>query len=168
VINCTGCGAPMRLDKARGIFVCDHCGGQQEMPAVLGDVDLGRETESLCPLCSKPLSTARLDGYPLLCCARCFGMLIPMDCLAAAIDAVRVRENRSVRAVPPRNQIPGGRVIACPTCGTPMLAHIYGGPGNVVIDSCERCEVNWLDPGELRRMALAPDGQAPLRTKHID
>jgi Zn-finger nucleic acid-binding protein len=38
-----------------------------------------------------------------------------------------------------------------------MAAHIYGGPGNVVIDSCENCQVNWLDHGELRRMALAPD-----------
>ena len=33
----------------------------------------------------------------------------------------------------------------------------YGGPGNVVIDTCERCLVNWLDPGELRRIAIAPD-----------
>jgi Zn-finger nucleic acid-binding protein len=33
-----------------------------------------------------------------------------------------------------------------------------GGPGNVVIDTCERCRVNWLDSGELRRIAVAPDG----------
>jgi hypothetical protein len=26
-----------------------------------------------------------------------------------------------------------------------------------VIDSCERRLVNWLDQGELRRIALAPD-----------
>jgi len=43
-----------------------------------------------------------------------------------------------------------------------MLAHVYGGPGNIVIDTCERCQLNWLDPGELRRIALAPDG-APRR-----
>ena len=28
--------------------------------------------------------------------------------------------------------------------------------GNVVIDTCEPCGVNWLDPGELRRIAVAP------------
>jgi Zn-finger nucleic acid-binding protein len=38
-----------------------------------------------------------------------------------------------------------------------MLAHPYGGPGNLTIDTCERCGVNWLDPGELRRIAMAPD-----------
>jgi Zn-finger nucleic acid-binding protein len=38
-----------------------------------------------------------------------------------------------------------------------MIDHPYGGPGNVVIDTCERCGVNWLDPGELRRIAMAPD-----------
>jgi Zn-finger nucleic acid-binding protein len=152
----------MRLDEARNVLICDHCGSQRELPASLGYVKLGSQTSHLCPLCSTPLSASRLDGYPLLCCARCSGMLIAMNCLAAVIDAVRIRENRSVRAVPARDQVPGERTIACPLCGKPMLAHIYGGPGNVVIDSCEKCQVNWLDAGELRRMALAPD--TPART----
>src|SRR5262249_46750709 len=105
------------------------------------------------------------DGYPLHCCPRCSGMLIAMDCFAAVIDAVRIRENRSVRAVPARDQAVGERTIACPLCGKPMLAHVYGGPGNVVIDSCEGCQVNWLDPGELRRIALAPDSPIPRRPR---
>jgi Zn-finger nucleic acid-binding protein len=146
----------MRLDE-RGIFVCDYCGGQRELPAGLGYVNLGSQTANLCPLCAAPLSASRLDGYSFLCCARCAGMLVGMDCFAALIDAVRIREQRSVRTVPARDQSPGDRTIACPLCGKPMIAHVYGGPGNVVIDSCENCQVNWLDPGELRRMALAPD-----------
>ena len=40
-----------------------------------------------------------------------------------------------------------------------MTSHHYGGPGNIVMDTCERCELNWLDPGELRRIALAPDSR---------
>jgi Zn-finger nucleic acid-binding protein len=36
-----------------------------------------------------------------------------------------------------------------------MLNHVYGGPGNLVIDTCESCRLNWLDPGELRRLARA-------------
>jgi Zn-finger nucleic acid-binding protein len=27
----------------------------------------------------------------------------------------------------------------------------------VIIDNCERCELNWLDYGELRRIVQAPD-----------
>ena len=38
-----------------------------------------------------------------------------------------------------------------------MIGHPYGGPGNVNIDTCERCSVIWLDRNELRRIALAPD-----------
>ena len=93
----------------------------------------------------------------MLCCARCFGMLIDMSRFTTIIDAVRAREQRAVRMVPPRRHDPTDRLIHCPTCRQPMLGHLYGGPGNVVIDTCERCLVNWLDPGELRRIAIAPD-----------
>jgi hypothetical protein len=33
-----------------------------------------------------------------------------------------------------------------------MDTHPYGGPGNVIIDNCERCELNWLDYGELAKV----------------
>jgi Zn-finger nucleic acid-binding protein len=38
-----------------------------------------------------------------------------------------------------------------------MIGYPYGGPGNVNLDSCERCSVIWLDRNELRRIVLAPD-----------
>ena len=85
-------------------------------------------------------------------------MLIAMNQFAAVIDALRAREARTFRVAPPRRQDPAGRVVTCPSCAQPMHGHIYGGPGNVVIDSCERCQVNWLDSGELRQIAAAPDG----------
>ena len=37
-----------------------------------------------------------------------------------------------------------------------MITHPYYGPGNVVIDSCEPCELVWLDFGELRQIVDAP------------
>ena len=37
-----------------------------------------------------------------------------------------------------------------------MDTHYYGGPGNVIIDACDRCDLNWLDAGELMRIVLAP------------
>jgi len=148
----------MRMDRDHGTLVCDHCGTHEEPPVLVDGVELQNETSRMCPDCSTPLSSGRLEGCPLLCCPRCFGMLIGMDRFAAIIDAVRVRETTSVRSALPRRQDPGDRVIDCPSCGRHMLAHLYGGPGNVVIDTCERCQVNWLDPGELRRIAFAPDG----------
>jgi Zn-finger nucleic acid-binding protein len=38
-----------------------------------------------------------------------------------------------------------------------METHPYGGGGNVIIEDCERCELNWLDHGELERIVQAPD-----------
>jgi Zn-finger nucleic acid-binding protein len=157
VANCNACGGPLRIDRDRGLLVCDHCGSHHDVPPALEYLELLSETSSVCPICSTPLSTSRLDGHALLCCAHCFGMLIDMSRFTTIIDAVRARERRSVRIVPPRRHDPTDRLINCPTCRQPMLGHLYGGPGNVVIDTCERCLVNWLDPGELRRIAIAPD-----------
>ena len=33
-----------------------------------------------------------------------------------------------------------------------MMSHLYGGPGTLAIDTCERCLVNWLDAGELEKV----------------
>lgn len=157
VAKCDNCGAPVRFDRNKGILACDHCGGQREAPAIVEQLELLNETTQLCPTCSTPLSTSRLEGHALLACPRCSGMLIDMNRFATVIDAVRASEERPFRIALPRRQNPGDRLLNCPSCRQPMLCHIYGGPGNVVIDSCERCQLNWLDPGELRRIATAPD-----------
>jgi hypothetical protein len=72
----------------------------------------------------------------------------------SVIDAASAHEDQH-SVVLPRQQNPGDRVLTCPRCRQSMISHFYGGPGNLVIDTCERCQVNWLDPGELRRMARA-------------
>ena len=146
----------MRVDPGQGLLVCDHCGSEREPPVVVEHLELLGETSTMCPACSTPLSNGRLEGHPLLCCAQCFGILIDMNRFVAVIEAVRSSEARSSLGVLPRRQNPSDRLLACPTCGQPMVGHFYGGPGNIVIDTCERCLVNWLDPGELRRIALAP------------
>jgi Zn-finger nucleic acid-binding protein len=156
VTRCDSCGAPLRVDRETGFLVCDHCGSLKEAPGPIEHLEMLSETASDCPVCGAHLSNARLEGLSLLCCARCYGMLIDMDQFATVIDALRAAEPRTFRIALPRRQNPGERLIRCPTCGDAMLSHVYGGPGNVVIDTCERCHVNWLDPGELRRIAVAP------------
>ena len=147
----------MQIDRGRGVFTCGHCGSEQEAPAALEYLELLSETSTPCPLCFTPLAASRLEGYSLRCCGRCFGMLIEMSCFAAVIDVLRAHESRVTRTALPRRQAPSDRLVNCPSCGQPMVSHLYGGAGNVVIDSCETCRLNWLDPGELRRIAVAPD-----------
>ena len=48
------------------------------------------------------------------------------------------------------------RSLTCPSCLRDMSTHPYYGPGNVVIDTCDACNVVWLDFGELQQIVDAP------------
>jgi len=125
-------------------------------PTLVEPVQQTGEAKAECPVCAAPLSTGRLAGFELLSCARCGGMLIEMKQFVSVIQAVRATEpGFGAPALVPRTQQPGERQVSCPHCRQPMISHIYGGPGNVVIETCERCLVNWLDAGEVRRIARA-------------
>lgn len=49
------------------------------------------------------------------------------------------------------------RRIACPQCRQTMDTHPYGAGGNVIMEDCETCSLNWLDYGELEKIVRAPD-----------
>ena len=156
VRHCDNCGGPLRLERDTGLLVCDHCGSSQAPAVGSEQIEFLAETATPCPLCTTVLSSSRLTGHPLLCCAHCFGMLIEMSRFAAIVDAARSGAGLPNTAAQPFRERPGDRILSCPTCRQPMLSQYYAGPGNVVIDSCETCQVNWLDSGELRRIATAP------------
>jgi hypothetical protein len=72
-----------------------------------------------------------------------------------------IAERRAERTGPPAKPAPLDpeeleRHIDCPTCGATMEVHPYYGPGNVVIDSCARCRLIWLDHGEIGAIERAP------------
>jgi Zn-finger nucleic acid-binding protein len=113
------------------------------------------ESALACPQCATPLVDARIEGCPVRYCTSCEGVLVEMRHFMMLSEAVRARAPRGGVALP-RTQQPGERTLSCPSCGQPMLSHLFGGPGNLVLDTCEACRVNWLDPGELQRIARAP------------
>jgi hypothetical protein len=88
-------------------------------------------------------------------------MLIGMDTFIAVLHNVRAR--REISGVPAHQPdwTEMDRRIKCPRCGQEMDTHLYGGGGNVIIEDCEHCELNWLDYGELERIAQAPDHEYP-------
>jgi Zn-finger nucleic acid-binding protein len=144
----------VQVDREGGVLVCRHCGSSEQSSSIAQLVEVHSMSDATCPTCATPLASGKLDGRPFLLCQGCEGMLVPMAEFVSVIEAVRAHETPA-RAVPPRQQSPGDRIINCPACAKPMLSHFYGGPGNLVIDTCERCQLNWLDPGELRRIARA-------------
>ncbi len=154
--DCRNCGGPLRIMRDKDVLLCDHCGSEHEAPPLPEGLELVEATSHACPICSTPLSRSRLHGHPVLCCPGCAGLMIEMSRFTAVIDLVRANIGASRTAMPPR-QKPGERTLNCPSCGQALVSHRYAGPGNVVIDTCSPCLVNWLDQGELRRIALAPD-----------
>ncbi|HTS78343.1 MAG TPA: zf-TFIIB domain-containing protein [Bryobacteraceae bacterium] len=166
-MTCEHCGAPLRVDPERGMLVCDYCGSEVIPPAEDEGVVVLDDTQYVCPVCSAKLANASLEHFPMLYCRQCHGMLVAMDDLEALVSALRSHRDRPAAYVEPRNSADGGRSLRCPRCGAAMDNHPYGGAGNVNVDSCETCESVWLDKGELREIAAAPDYDATLEPREV-
>jgi Zn-finger nucleic acid-binding protein len=152
----------MRLESDKECLTCDYC-GNVHFPEKNDDGVrvLGEPAAERCPACAIPLMLAGLNGQRLLYCNRCRGMLIGMDVFVAIVQELRSRQDGLPgvthgvpHAVDPRDL---ERKLDCPQCHQRMDTHFYGGPGNIVIDDCSPCRLDWLDHGELDRIIRAPD-----------
>lgn len=155
-MNCPNCGAPLHLNPGRDGLQCEYCKGiffpdKNED----GVCVLDQAPDRICPACAVPLMNATLAGKSIHYCARCRGMLIPMAPFADLIEALRI-EQPGVQIPPRPDPKELNRKLDCPLCHRHMETHLYYGGGNVVIDSCDPCCVNWLDQGELMRIVHAP------------
>jgi Zn-finger nucleic acid-binding protein len=156
-MNCPSCGAPLRLDSGTVSLSCDYCRSVYFPEKNAEGVRvLGEEAAESCPVCRIPLLHAVLARERIRYCTTCRGMLIRMGAFTVLIDELRSqRGGASVQPAPDRRDL--DRKIDCPECHHRMDTHFYGGPGNVVIDDCSRCSLNWLDHDELMRIVAAPD-----------
>jgi LSD1 subclass zinc finger protein len=157
-MTCPSCGAPMHLKEDAQYLRCDYC-ETVHFPEENSDGVrvLGEKATKSCPICAIPLEEAVLSGERMLYCGRCRGMLIEMDKFVAMIGNMRSRRETGADAARQPDWKDLDRRIRCPKCGRTMDTHPYGGPGNVILDDCENCSLNWLDYGELERIVRAPD-----------
>jgi Zn-finger nucleic acid-binding protein len=156
-MNCPSCGAPLNLESDQESLTCDYCKSiylpeqDDEGVRVLGEAD-----GASCPVCVVPLMHATLGRQRIRTCTRCRGMLIPMGSFLPLIEELKAgHTNHGVPHTPDRKEL--DRKLDCPQCHKRMDTHYYGGPGNVVMDDCSHCFLNWLDHGELMRIVEAPD-----------
>jgi Zn-finger nucleic acid-binding protein len=158
-MNCKNCGGAMELFAARGYFFCRYC-GSFHFPDTASDGGirvLGEVPASSCSVCSQPLASATLDdAHPVRYCRNCRGALLPRTSFAAVVQQRRAWALDTPGPAVPLNRDELGRKMTCPACARAMTTHPYYGPGNVVIDSCESCELVWLDFGELEQIVRAP------------
>jgi Zn-finger nucleic acid-binding protein len=157
-MNCPSCGAPLRLPEVGDSPICDYC-GSVSLPEK--DEDgvriLGEASATECPVCRVPLAPASLLHRRFLYCTRCRGSLIPMPVFVALVQELRARSAGAAQPPHPPDPRELQRALRCPQCGAAMDTHYYEGGGNVVIDDCSRCELNWLDSGELQTIGRAGD-----------
>jgi LSD1 subclass zinc finger protein len=155
-MNCPSCGAPLHLLEGRESFTCEYC-----RAVYLPDKNedgvrvLDQPSGLLCPICAVPLVHAALARQRILYCTRCRGSLIPMPVFVLVVEDLRAQRGAAAIAPPP-DPHELDRRLRCPQCGGAMDTHYYAGGGNVVIDDCSRCELNWLDAGELMAIVRAP------------
>jgi Zn-finger nucleic acid-binding protein len=159
-MTCEHCGAAMRLDRDRSLFLCDYCHAQAIPQAGDDGVLVLEPVKAKCPMCHIAMNDATLDSYSLTYCQRCRGMAIAMDDLQPVIASIRSHRDAPAAFLAPRPEGDAARGLDCPNCGAAMDAHPYGGGGNVNVDSCEACGILWLDGGELRKIASAADHAA--------
>ena len=156
-MNCDNCGAPMKLLLDRQHFYCEYCTSivfpteNQDGIRVLEEV-----SDTLCPVCEIPLVYGFIDKTQTLYCQKCQGMLIDQDIFIMVINYLRAKSTLPSISPPPVNHIELERTINCPDCRQPMSTHLYGGPGNLVVDNCIHCNLLWLDHRELERVIRSP------------
>lgn len=158
-MNCENCGAPMVLFREHDYYFCEHCGSfyfplaSPDGVRLLGEAPEG----TLCPNCHLTLHMATLDdhyrGYQ---CANCQGLLLNRNSFRMTIETRRARAVTPPDPPRPLNQAELGRDLNCPVCHQTMNTHPYLGPGTIVIDTCDPCNLIWLDYGELSRVVNAP------------
>ena len=157
-MNCLNCGAPIRVDDGETSATCQYC-ATVYVPEknVEGVRVFNQPSELSCPISHVPLMDATIARQRIFCCPRCRGNLIPMPVFVVLIAALRAQRGEAVEIAPQPDPQRLDRQSFCPQCGRRMDTHYYAGGGNVIIDDCSRCELNWLDAGELTAIVHAPD-----------
>lgn len=158
-MNCQNCGAPMRLILEKRQYVCNHCTTSFFPEENKDGVQiLGEQSHSMCPVCKNSrLMFATIADKTILHCKECRGILLQLRELMLIVQTLRSQRPPDAAVIPPPvNHEEKLRKISCPVCKNSMDTYLYGGGGNVHVDSCIHCGVIWLDYRELKRIVEAP------------
>ena len=141
--RCTSCGTIKHIDapqSADGITVVDHPADAQR-----------------CPGCAARMASALLDGHhAVMHCDACRGVLLPRQCFALVVHERRAWASGAAEEPSPSESGAAERNSFCPGCSARMATYPYFGPGSLIFDTCDACDLVWLELGELNKIADAP------------
>ncbi len=133
---------------------------QQEIDQLPESIDrvkpLGEVAPTLCPKCFSQMELGDMDGSMVILCCACKGVLIQ----SGVFQELMIKRRKTFQgpdAIPKPIDLKQLKIrLNCPGCKQAMEVHQYYGPGNVVIDSCVRCNFIYLDYGEIAALERAP------------
>ena len=148
----------MEFHESRRYFRCAHCGTVHVPEPAQGDVRvLGVERDAPpCPACRTPLAAATLNQGAAHYCQTCRGLLLDRQTFVDVVQTKRAWATGEPTVPGPLDRRDLERAVKCPRCRQQMSTHPYYGPGRIVIDTCDACNLVWLDHGELDRVVDAP------------
>lgn len=155
------CGCGQILQKPGfSHAVCEGCGDYWFPESIEasqdGIVPQNRSTPFSCPRCSVDLEVGKIGKTEVCYCPTCRGFVIDSESLGGVIHAYRSNYQGPEDRPTPADQRELDVHGMCPACFAIMEAHHYGGPGNIVLDTCIGCKLAWLDHGELAKIMRAP------------
>jgi Zn-finger nucleic acid-binding protein len=156
----------MELFERRRYYFCRYCGSFHflDNPDADGIQVLETAAQALkCPRCAGTLASALLDEHPVRLCTACRGVAMPRRSFAVVVQMRRMWATGQPLTPSPLNPAELERAMVCPSCSARMTAHPYYGPGNVIIDTCQPCDLVWLDFGELKQITDAPGSDRGIR-----
>ncbi len=165
-MNCLSCDGVLEEVYGQSHHCCRSCNVYQfpnGLDEGLGPItSCGQTTSFLCPKCEVCLEVGSITDSVQVCfCNNCRGFVTSSQSLGQLIAQMRSAYQGPDDRPQPLNPQELGIYDACPACREKMDSHPYYGPGNLVLNTCNRCQLAWLDHGELAKIIRAPGPRAP-------
>jgi Zn-finger nucleic acid-binding protein len=146
-MNCPRCASA--LEAVGHVKHCAHCGWRNSHDSDKGIAMIGEAVGAICPVCQGQLLSAQIEEETVAQCASCGGFMAEMESLQAIVARRRSGHAEGEKCTRPFHAAELERALSCPCCEGRMDTHPYFGGGNVVVNTCERCSLIWLDAGKL-------------------
>lgn len=156
-MKCNNCGAEQVYQPEQGRLFCPYCKSWEVTPeSLLGIYLLEEQPGQSCPFCHVPLNRAKLSEQAGFYCRHCGGLLLQNEVFELIVEWRRAGAGGEgiIPSMERKDEV--RPPLCCPQCGRIMDKHAYGGPGNILVDTCAVCQLIWLDGGELERVVNAP------------
>ena len=112
---------------------------------------------TLCPRCAEPLRTTTVREVPFDSCAKCSGSLLSHADLARVLEAMSFDLLKTFNPDAKIDASPRGEDrLSCPRCARAFENGDYCQAGLVIFDSCEHCNLLWLERGVLAAVQSSP------------